>query len=180
MQIRPPYYAWGSEVPAEDAYKYVFALANFLILRTHTHTHTMALLSCPSAWQFDRLESLHLPEQPVAAALLRDLIKEISCISRQDNSKPLANVTVELLANVAVQLCFTAQRFVSRAIGRYLWRSSHLWRQALGIMSQAQFSTLLCRHFEVYMIKCGWINQHITSLLVFGLHYILDNRCPAH
>lgn len=86
----------------------------------------MALLSCPSAWQLDRIESLHPPEQPVTAALLRDPIKEISCISRHDNSELLANVTVELLANVAVQLFLTAQRFISRAIGRSLWRSSHL------------------------------------------------------
>lgn len=76
--------------------------------------------------QLDRTESLHLPEQPVTSALLRDPIKEISCISRQDNSKLLANATVELLANVAVQLFFTAQRFISRAIGRSLWRASHL------------------------------------------------------
>jgi len=147
---------------------------------THTHTHRVALLSCPTAWQLHRIESLHLPQQPVTAALLRDPIKEISCISRHDNSNLLANATVELLANVAVQLFFTAHRFISRVIGRSLWCSSHLWRQALGISSQAQSSTLLCRHFEVYVIKCHWINQHLTSLLVFGQHYILDNRCPAH
>ena len=171
-QIRPPHYARVSEVSAEDACKYVFRYWQTFLL--HTHRHRVALLFCPSAWQLDRI-GLHLSEQPVTTSLLRDPIKEISCISRYDNSKLLANTTVELLANVTVQLFFTAQRFISRAIG-----SSHLWRQALGIISQAQSSTLLCRHFEVYMIKCYWINQHIASLLVFWQHYILDNRCPAH
>jgi len=109
--------------------------------RTHTNTYLdidklSYSTTTDTEWPFypvpqhgrqrDRIESLHLPEQPVTAALLRDPIKEISCITRHDNSKLLANVAVELLANAAVQLFFTAQRFISRAIGRPVWRSSHL------------------------------------------------------